>query len=112
LTIFDCHKGEPGVNEFRKAVLKFRDLLGLEHCTKTYKDTFISSITNLLIAIPSQSWGTENPDLWHRWLQGTKKEDSLILAKYYHLDGKRVERSRRLLEELTTRIADNVNMNL
>ena len=110
-TKFGEHKGEPGVNEFRKAILKLQDLIGLEHCTADYVDTLISSITNLFLAIAEQSWGTEHADLWYQWLRGTKKEDSLILAKYYNNDPKRMEKSKLLRNQLINYISEYLYKN-
>jgi hypothetical protein len=107
---FESHKGEPGVNEFRKANLKLRDLFSLEYCTAIYTDTLISSITNLFLAIANQSWGIENLDLWHRWFRGTTKEDSLILAKYYNTDPKRIEKSKSLRDQLIVSISEYLNV--
>ena len=108
---FDGHKGEPGVNEFRKAVLKLHDLSSLEYCTTIYMDTLVSSIINLFLAIPGQNWGAEHPDLWYQWLRGTKKEDSLILAKYYNKDPKRIEKSRLLRNQLIDYISEYLHKN-
>lgn len=108
---FDGHKGEPGVNSFRKAILKLHDLISLEYCTAVYMDTFVSSTINLFIAITGQSWGAEHPDLWYQWLRGTKKEDSLILAKYYHKDPKRIEKSKLLRDQLIDYVSEYLHRN-
>lgn len=106
LTVFDGHKAEPGVNNFRKAVRKMGDLFNLEYCTEEYADTFVSSITNLLIAIPLQSWGTENTSLYNQSLHGTKNEDMLILAIHYNKDPKRIETDKSLKNQLTDYISE------
>jgi len=77
--ILSLHKGEPGVNNFRKAISNFEVLYDDENCNDTFTDTFVNTIINLFIGVIDQDWGRAYPDLYIRWLHGTIGEDFHIL---------------------------------
>jgi len=97
----ESEKGKPGINSFRYAISNVSKLFNLEYCSAAYSKTFLTAVSNLFIAIPGQNWGTENPDLWYRWLRGTKTEDLLILARYYSIDPQKIEICKSLWNQLT-----------
>lgn len=97
-------KGEPGINNSLKGISKLETLLDLDDCHEVFIDTFLLSITNLLIAIPSRSWGIQNQTLYRQWLEGTSNEDLLILARYYARDPKQIAESKILLHKFANNI--------
>jgi hypothetical protein len=98
INILEYHKGEPGINNSIRGVSKLQKLLELDYCEEDFVETFLKSVTNLLIiAIPHRSWGLQHPALYHQWLHGTSNEDILILANHYARNPKQLQESKTLL---------------
>lgn len=99
LEIAEQHKGEPGVNNFRKAVRYLQNLIELDRCDENYIEAVTYSVTNLLIAIPAQSWGLQNADLYYQWLHGTSNEDLLILARHFDTNPTQTDGQKELFQQ-------------
>lgn len=97
--IFEQHKGEPGVNNLRKAVSKLQKMLQFKANNEVFVETFANATINTFIAISSQSWGTQYPRLYDQWLHGTRNEDLLILTRHYATNLEQIEKTRLLLHQ-------------
>ena len=105
IEILEQHCGEPGVNNFRKAILKFQSLYDLNHCDEIYVETFLRSITNLLIAITRQTWGRRHLQLHNQWQYGTVKEALTISVMDYATNPDTIQQQKLLFHQFTTDIS-------
>ena len=105
IEILEEHWGEPGVNNFRKAILKFQSLFALNHCDEIYVEAFLSSTTNLLIAIPSQTWGKKHLQLHNQWQYGTVNEALSISVMDYATNPDTIQQEKLLFQQFTSDIS-------
>ncbi len=105
IEILEQHWGEPGVNNFRRGILKLKSLYTLNHCDEIYVETFLRSTTNLLISIPSQTWGRRHLELHNQWQYGRSNDDLLILARHYATNPDTIQQEKLLFHQFTSDIS-------